>query len=85
MAGIAMTKRELQTKSRQQNEFQEEIQVATEPQQSPEGRYEDQLKHHQILQEGVLRGLPMTTTTNDFQRLIRVEKDKQHVYAQGND
>ena len=83
MAGTLQTKRELQTKPRQQDEFQKEIQAATELQQSSD----DQLKHHRTLQEGVLRGLPMTTTTvtSDFQRFIRVEKDEQHVYTQDQD
>ena len=32
-----------------------------------------------------MRGLPETTTINDFQGLIRAEKDKQHVYTQDRD
>ena len=71
----------MQKKPRQQDDFQKEIQAATERQQTSD----DQLKHHRKSQEGVLRGLPMTTTTNDFQRFIRAEKDKQHVYTQDQD
>ena len=41
MAGILATRRELQTTPRQQDVVQEEIRVATEPQQSLEGRHED--------------------------------------------
>ena len=32
------------------------------------------------MREGVLGVLPMTTTTDDFQRFVRDEKDKQHVH-----
>ena len=68
----------LQTNSGQQDGFQEEIQVATEPQQT----LGEQIEHHQTLRERILGALPMTTTTDDFQGLIRIEKDKQHMHEQ---
>ena len=74
-------KDELQKKPRQQNDFEFEIQSAIERQQ----KMDDQLKHHWKSREEVLRGLPMSTTTDDFQRFIRDEKDKHHMYTQDQD
>ena len=68
----------VQTNPEQQDEFQEEIQVATKPQQT----WREQIEHHQTLRERILGALPMTTTTDDFQGLIRIEKDKQHMHEQ---
>ena len=74
-------KNELQKKPRQQDDFKFEIQAAIERQQ----KADDQLKYHRKSQEEVLRGLITTTTTNDFQRFIRAERDKQHMYTQDQD
>ena len=72
---------ELQKKPRQQDDFQNEIQVIKERRQTAD----NQLKQHQKSKEDVLRGLPKTTTIDGFQGLIRDEKDKQHVYKQDRD
>ena len=64
MCNKQQTRCELQKKPRQQDDFQKEIQVTKERQQTAD----NQLKHHQKSKEDVLRGLPKTTTINDFQR-----------------
>ena len=74
-------KDELQKKPRQQDDFEFEIQAAIERQQ----KTDNQIKYHRKSQEEVLGGLPMTTTTNNFQRFIRAERDKQHMYTQDQD
>ena len=68
-------------KPRQQDGLRREIQVATEWQQTSDSH----LEQHRRLQEEVLKELPMTTTLEDFQKLIRAEKDKQHMYTQDQD
>ena len=67
----------LKTNSRQQDGIQREVQMMTEPQQALE-----KIKRHRIWREEILGVLPMTTAADDFQGLIRVEKDTQHVHAQ---
>ena len=68
----------LQMNAGQQDGTREEIQVTTEPQQT----LGEQIEHHQTLKKGILGTLSMMTTTDDFQELIRIEKDKQHMHAQ---
>ena len=70
-------KEEIQ-KPKQQDEFQKEILMAAERLQASDNRF----KQHRNAREEVLKELPKTTTQDDFQKLIRAEKDRQHMYTQ---
>ena len=70
-------KEEIQ-RPKQQDEPQKEILMAAERLQTSD----NQLKQHRKAREEVLRELPETTTQDDFQKLIRAEKDKQHMHKQ---
>ena len=70
-------KEEIQ-RPKQQDEFQKEILMAAERLQASDNRF----KQHRKAREEVLKELPKTTTQDDFQKLIRAEKDRQHMYTQ---
>ena len=70
-------KEEIQ-RPKQQDEPQKEILMAAERLQTSD----NQFKQHRKAREEVLRELPETTTQDDFQKLIRAEKDKQHMHKQ---
>ena len=70
-------KEEIQ-RPKQQDESQKEILMAAERLQTSDNR----LKQHRKAREEVLGDLPETTTQDDFQKLIRAEKDRQHMHKQ---
>ena len=45
----------------------------------------EKIKQHRRAREEILKALPVTTTAEDFQNLIRIERDKQNMYPQAGD